>query len=233
MIQSELYEDKYVLGVFMDLQKAFDTINYNILFNKLEYYGFRGICLAWFKSYFDNRLQFTVVNGADSITNSITCGIPQGTILGPLLFLLYINDIPNSVKESQIKLFADDSNLFIISNNLQSLFSLANKETESLSTWITANKLHINFDKTNYMLFQPSKHKPNIHNTADSFSLTINGNTINRVHVVKYLGIFIDENLNWHEHISYLIKKISSLTGILYRINLFLPLKCKKIYTLP
>ena len=228
MIQNELYANNYVLGVFMDLQKAFDTLDFKILLSKLEHYGFRGLSYSWFKSYLEGRSQFTVINGHDSPLRLVTCGIPQGTVLGPLLFLLFINDIPNSVKDSSIKLFADDSNLFIVSNSLPALYSLANKEINSLSTWIDANKLYINYDKTNYMLFQPKKEIKKNPSIDKSFLLLIKGHIINRVSVVKYLGIFIDENLYWHEHIAYLCKKVSSLTGILYRVKLFLPTRCKK-----
>ena len=108
MIQKELYDDNFVIGVFMDLQKAFDTITYDTLLSKLEHYGFRGFTASWFRSYLVGRSQYTAINGNDSLTKIITCGIPQGTVLGPLLFLLYINDIPNSVKHSRIKLLADD-----------------------------------------------------------------------------------------------------------------------------
>src|SRR5437899_9310706 len=109
MIQHELYTNNYVLGVFMDLQKTFDTIDYNILSRKLEHYGFRGLSLSWFKSYLEGRSQYTVIGGCESMLRLVKLGIPQGTVLGPLLFLLYINDIANSVKDSSIKLFADDS----------------------------------------------------------------------------------------------------------------------------
>ncbi len=229
MIQKELYDDNFVLGVFMDLQKAFDTITFDTLLSKLEHYGFRGFTASWFTSYLVGRSQYTVVNGNDSLTKIITCGIPQGTVLGPLFFLLYINDIPNSVKHSRIKLFADDSNLFIVSNNLDTLFSTANEEVDTLSSWIAANKLFINYDKTNYMLFQPSKfQRKGLSNVTILPPLSITGHVIQRVHVVKYLGIYIDENLTWIDHISYLMKKISSLTGILYRVKSYLTIDCKK-----
>src|SRR3989442_9492515 len=229
MIQKELHDDNYVLGVFMDLQKAFDTINFDISLKKLEHYGFRGPSISWLRSHLVGRSQFTVVSNNDSTTKTTTCGIPQGTILGSLLFLLYINDIPNSVNHSKIRLFADDSNLFIVSNNINTLFNVANSEVNSLFAWIDANKLFINYDKTNFMLFQPRDGKYNISQNASNLpSLKINDHFINQVHVVKYLGIYIDDKLNWHEHISYLVKKISSLTGILYRVKLFLPLQCKK-----
>ena len=217
MIQNELFQGNYVLGVFMDLQKAFDTVNIQILLAKLEHYGFRGPYLDWFNSYLTNRLQFTEVNGASSLSRTVTCGIPQGTVLGPLLFLLYINDIANSVTKSQIKLFADDSNLFVISENPKTLFNLANNELCNLSQWIKANKLHINYEKTNYILFEPSKRAVATLDLNNIPTLLLDGHTIERVNVVKYLGVLINENLSWCEHISHLVNKVSRLSGILYR----------------
>ncbi len=121
------------------------------------------------------------------------------------------------------------TNLFIVCNNLSTLFSIANNEVNTLSSWITANKLFINYDKTNYMLFQPYKFQRKGLSSVTSLSpLAITGHVIQRVHVVKYLGIYIDENLTWLDHISYLMKKISSLTGILYRVKSYLPIDCKK-----
>ena len=190
MIQNETYDGNFVLGVFMDLQKAFDTVNFDILLKKLELYGFRGHCHDWLRSYLTNRTQFTVVNGHSSSTSTITCGVPQGTVLGPLLFLLYINDIPNSVKHSLTKLFADDSNLFIISNSLRNLFDTANIELSNLTQWIYANKLYINYAKTNYMLFCPKLKPVSSYDLASAPNLLFNGQNIERVRVVKYLGVF-------------------------------------------
>jgi len=228
MIQNEIYEDKFVLGVFMDLQKAFDTINLDILLSKLSHYGFRGVCLNWFRSYLVGRTQFTVINGVNSPMISTNSGIPQGTVLGPLLFILYINDITNSVTKSKIKLFADDSNLFVISDSLKALFYTAESELSSISDWICANKLFVNYEKTNFMVFVPPRLIGGSHNLLIPSVLLFNDHVINLVHSVKYLGIMIDDKLSWSDHINYLINKISSLTGILYRNKHYLPLSCKK-----
>src|SRR6267154_640809 len=228
MIQNELHEGNYVLGIFMDLQKAFDTINFKILLDKLEHYGFRGVCLDWFKSYLVGRTQFTVVGNSRSTLRVTTCGVPQGTVLGPLLFLLYINDIINSVDKSQIKLFADDSNLFVISDNIQWLFNIANSELSNLSHWISVNKLHINYDKTNFMIFEPKKRALNPTKLLHQNTILFNGHVLQQVHSVKYLGLMIDDNLNWSDHINYLIGKVTSLTGILYRTKHFLPMNAKR-----
>ena len=155
-------------------------MNFDILLTKLELYGIRGVSLNWFKTYLLGRTQSTYVNGSLSSIKTVSCGVPQGTVLGPLLFLLYINDIPNSVKNSHIKLFADDSNLFIIGNNLLTLIDVANHELSCLTLWLNSNKLYLNYDKTNYMLFKPKS----IKSTALSdfnIKLLFNDNVIERV----------------------------------------------------
>ena len=228
MIQNQLHEGNYVMGIFMDLQKAFDTINFKILLDKLEHYGFRGSSLNWFKTYLTGRTQFTVVGSSKSTSRITSCGVPQGTVLGPLLFLLYINDITNSVCKSKIKLFADDSNLFVVSNNLPELFNIANSELSSLSQWIRANKLYINYDKTNYMIFEPSRHPHNFKSSMYNAILLFNGFALSQVHSVKYLGLFIDDKLNWCEHVNFIASKVASLTGILYRVKNFLPMSAKR-----
>ena len=116
-IKNSLDNRRFSCGIFIDLQKAFDTVNHNILSMKLEYYGIRGTALDWFKSYLSDRKQYVSVNGSNSSCLSVTCGVPQGSVLGPLLFLIYINDLPRSSKKLTFYPFADDTNIYYESNN--------------------------------------------------------------------------------------------------------------------
>ena len=120
-IRSALDNGKFACGIFIDLQKAFDTVDHAILLKKLEHYGIRGIGNSWFKSYLGNRSQFVSISGFDSMLKSIIHGVPQGSVLGPLLFLLYINDLHDAIKYSMVHHFADDTNLLLFDNSLKSL----------------------------------------------------------------------------------------------------------------
>ena len=142
-----------VLGVFLDFSKAFDTVNHEILLNKLQKYGIRGKCNNWFESYLSNRKQCVCFNGVTSNLQSVQCGVPQGSVLGPLLFLLYINDIKNISSMLFTLLFADDTNVFIHGKDINALFDNMNNEMLKIVQWLNVNKLSINIKKTNYMVF--------------------------------------------------------------------------------
>ena len=142
-----------ILGIYFDLQKAFDTVDHKILLDKLYHLGIRGIMHKWLGNYLCRRKQFTFCNGISSDICDITCGVPQGSVLGPLLFLVYVNDIYISVPNDCVKLFADDTNLFIFGTSLVDLETRASECLESMNTWFAANKLSLNVDKTCYTLF--------------------------------------------------------------------------------
>ena len=138
-ISSAIDRGELAVGVFLDLSKAFDTVNHSILFDKLEHYGIRGLVLKWIKSYFFNRLQFVEYNGYLSSCADIMCGVPQGSILVPLFFLLYINDIINTSTILQLMLFADDTNVFVSHKDKDCLTNILNAELNKLSLWFRAN----------------------------------------------------------------------------------------------
>jgi hypothetical protein len=156
-IYSKLDKHETVVGIFLDLQKAFDTVNHEILLYKLHSYGIRGVMHSWFASYLTNRLQFTSVDNVNSGLAMVTCGVPQGSVLGPLLFLIYMNDIVNTVPGNNVKLFADDTNLFVSGTDSCLLNQTANEYIQLLNDWLLANRLSLNLDKTCYMIFPAKK----------------------------------------------------------------------------
>jgi hypothetical protein len=146
-ISEQMDNKKHSIGVFIDLSKAFDTIDHNVLIQKLARYGIRGIALDWIKSYLSNRTQYVSINCNDSKLLPIKCGVPQGSILGPLLFIIYINDIVNSSKLANFIMFADDTNLFFKHKDLNILLSTINEELSKISRWFKLNKLALNIKK--------------------------------------------------------------------------------------
>ena len=214
-IRDNMDNGMYGCGVFIDLKKAFDTVNHKILLTKLEHYGIRNNMLDWFNSYLTDRKQYVSFNGESSEMRSVTCGVPQGSVLGPLLFLVYINDLPNISDKLSFFLFADDTNLYYESNDLKELENTMNKELKKLSLWLNVNRLALNVSKTNFVIFRGYR-KPCDHNVT----LLINKKAIEQKSYVKYLGVLIDEHLNWKEHICNVTKKISRSVGIICKLRL-------------
>ena len=156
-IHSAIDNCEYSIGILLDLAKAFDTVNHTILLNKLEHYGVRGIPHLWVKNYLSNRKQYVHYKGVDSQMSDIICEVPQGSVLGPLLFLIYINDIIASSDVFSFTLFADDTNIFYKNTSLNHLLTIANDELSKLSSWFKANKLSLNISKTTFLLFSNRK----------------------------------------------------------------------------
>lgn len=151
-IITNIENKQFTIGIFLDFRKAFDSIKHQILLTKLNMYGVRGIANKLINSFLSSRLQFTTYNGAKSDIHQIAYGVPQGSILGPLLFFIYINDIVNISHRSEMVLFADDSNVFFSDSNLQYLESTANDWLKDLSLWLVANQLELNILKTKYIV---------------------------------------------------------------------------------
>lgn len=211
-IQKNFENKNDTLATYIDLKKAFDTVNHSILLRKMKAYGIEGIPLDWFKSYLTDRQQFVSNKGIQSTNKSVSCGVPQGSNLGPLLFLIYINDLPNVLKHSASVLFADDTTLYVTSQDNDSLREKMNEDLQLISNWFQANKLTLNINKTCFCHFR-SPSKPEI------TGLQINGQPINYSPSVKYLGIHVDYQLSWKNHIEKLVSKVNMYLGIICRIK--------------
>ena len=213
---------KFTLGAFIDLLKAFDTVDHQILLNKLKYYGVNEKTLAWLQSYLSQRKQYTENTDYIKYLLEIDCGVSQGSILGPLFFLIYVNDFYLASKLKNV-MFADDTNLFISDENIGELFQQMNNKLKSVSTWFKANKLSINIDKTKWTIIHPTSTKRFM--PTNFPELFIDGITLKSERVTKFLGVFIDKNVTWKPHINTISIKISKSIGILYRARLIIPRK--------
>ena len=192
-IYKTLDQGNFILGLYLDISKAFDTVCHDILLKKLSHYGLRGSIYNWFKSYLQDRKQYVLINGSSSTIQHVRHGVPQGSVLGPLLFLIYLNDLPNCLTFSNLRLFADDANSFTCHKNLQILKTQAEQDLANIANWMTLNKLTINIQKTNFTIFSPFIKKPEF-NLFDEINLR--NYQFKRVNSVSYLGVIIDEDMS-------------------------------------
>ena len=209
---SKLDKKEHTCSIFLDLAKAFDSVNHEILLAKLYKYNIRGPALNLFRSYLCNRWQYVKLNHIHSELKPINIGIPQGSILGPLLFLLYINDLPNA-SDFFIKLFADDTVLSLSGENMKDLNKKTSVELNKIYKWLVANKLTLNVVKSKFMIITGKRAQNH------DFKLKINGVPLQRCSSYKYLGLHFDENLNWKIHIDYVCKKLSKTCGIISKLR--------------
>ena len=207
-IKKSLDDGNLVGGVFIDPEKAFDTVNYEILCNKLPYYGFRGKIELLIKSFLNNRKQLVSINGYESGNLPLNCGVPQGSTLGPWLFLLYINDFRFSLQHSSSH-FADDTCIIYSSKKIQLLEAAINNDLKCVTQWLNGNRLSLNVDKTKLIIFHSKQKKINI----DNLVIKLNQSILIPYNYVKYLGVYIDKNLSWDIHIQQLSKNLAGQTA--------------------
>ena len=207
---------EYVIGIFLDFSKPFDTVNHDILLEKWEHYGIRGCALSWFRSYHSNRPQYDTYNGTTSMSQTIKCGVPQGSILGLLLFLICINDLGNVWINTMPLLFADDTNLFASGTNIIQLQDAVTNDLNNIAEWLKVNRLSLNIKKTHFMIFSKRKQpQPDV-------NIKIKGRPIEEVDRTKFLGTIVDNKLSWKYHISYISGKIARGIGIIKKARKFL-----------
>jgi Reverse transcriptase (RNA-dependent DNA polymerase)/Endonuclease-reverse transcriptase len=226
-VSKSIDKSNYVIGIFLDLSKAFDTLDYDILLSKLEFYGIRGMAQHLLHSYLSNRKQYVHYNNMSSGIKYVTMGVPQGSILGPLLFLLYINDIEKASTLLHFILFADDTNLLLAHKNLDVLIALINAELSKVACWFECNRLSINVLKSNFIFFGSKSRPPSI-------TLRIADKVLAEVDSVKFLGVLIDSKLCWKNHIHHVCTKMSRSIGVINNVKRLLPQNVLKLlyYTL-
>ena len=213
-IKKAIDNKAFACGVFVDLQKAFDTVDHQLLLAKLKYYGVRGIPLEWFRSYLTNRSQFVKINGKQSLIKTLSFGVPQGSILGLLLFLIYINDLHTCIKYARTYHFADDTNLLTFNSSLKKLNKQVNTDLTLLVNWLRSNKISLNTKMTELIIFK-SKTKQ----ITKRLNFRISGQRLTPVNCIKYLGVKIDQNLYFSSHIADLTLKLSRSNGMLAKIR--------------
>ena len=222
-ILGALHRKQIALLLLIDFSKAFDMVDHTILLGKLSKYGIRGPALQWISSYLHDRTQYVSVNGAISSTMHLKYGVPQGSILGPLLFIIYINDLPRIAPLIHFIMYADDANIIIIGNSMAETQAKANELLKLLANWVSANALKLNVGKTHYMVFSNT-------NTV-TINLELNGSVIHQSHHERFLGVIIDDKLSWKYHHMALANKISINAGLFFRArHMFKIETLKKLY---
>jgi ribonucleases P/MRP protein subunit RPP40 len=212
-IVNSLERKKQTSCLFIDIKKAFDCLNFHKLLKKLHFFGFREKALNLLKSYLTNRKQFVSLDNVDSQLLDITSGAAQGSVLGPILFLIYINDMLNLNLHGELRLFADDAAIVYSASNSESLEKQMKSDLENLFSFLNSLDLSMSTEKTKFIIF--NKH----HKSFDH--IILKGEKVERVSEFKYLGIWIDQKLSWNKHVNEICSKISPFIGLISRIRYF------------
>ena len=219
-------DNKLLIGVaFVDLRKAFDTVDHEVLISKLTSIGCTKESIKWFKSYLSDREQITYFKGKKSNSLMIKMGVPQGSILGPLLFSIYVNSMPNCTSNGIIDMYADDTTLSVIGTTGSEVEQKLTIALHELMTWITKNQLVVNSDKTCVMVIGSRAYLKKI----ESFNVFINATLLNRVHSTKCLGVLIDDELNWSSHVDKITKTTQRNISVIRRAKIYLPQNSLKL----
>ena len=217
-IVETLENKEYGVCILLDFAKAFDTVNHNILISKLEHYGIRGVALNWLWSYLSNRMQCVEIGDAQSELEFIKCGVPQGSVLGPLLFLIYINDIVSASNIFKFILFADDTSLYYSCKDAKTIEETMNRELAKISDWLSANRLSLNVGKSKLLYFTN-----NDRNILSNIDIKMNNQILAEVPYAKYLGVYLDNKLQWDVHINNIKLRLSKGVSILAKIRHYVP----------
>ena len=201
------------ISVMVDLTKAFDTVQHGVLLGKMRKYGIRGIALKFFENYLHNRKSFVKIGSKLSSLKTINIGIPQGSILGPIFFLIYINDLPNILKSTQPLMFADDTTISSSHSSCDVMLGGLNADLGRVVSWCVSNRLTINTQKTEALLFSNR-----LHDVSDQ-RVVLGGDMVALSSSCRFLGVHLDSNISFTSHIDHIISKISKNNGILYRIR--------------
>ena len=218
-ILKDIDERNVSLAIFMDLSKAFDTLDHQILLKKLHNYGITGPALKWFSSYLTGRLQYVEIDGISSDVLPLTTGVPQGSILGPLLFLIYMNDIPNATNQFNFILYADDTSLYSTIQIQETASINVNEQLGHVYDWLAVNKLSLNIKKTKYMIF----HAMNKNIEGLVTEPVIDNVPIERVTDFNFLGLNLNDHMSWKPHIDAIANKVTKFSGVLNRLKRYLP----------
>jgi len=223
----EALNNSEVVGmVAIDLQKAFDTVNHSILLQKLDHYGVRHVPLKWFTSYLSNRSQVTYVNNVISDMGFIRTGVPQGSILGPLLFILYINDLPGCLRKCEANMYADDTAFYFRNKDKNIVSDSLNEDIINIYSWLCSNKLSLHVGKTNVILV--CNHQKVRYLDSTNLGIKLNDFELTQTDSVGYLGVELDSRCNFDKHTNALICKVNKSIGVLKRCSPYLPIEARK-----